>query len=146
MIGLIITINKYNNCFSHDIFTFNLNSIDDVKDKLISTLVDAFKELNIDFPLELLDFEYIWFDSQYTKLPVFTYKIYDNSWLENIWDDQDIYTDVLSKLYELEINNPPNFSSLYNEPELDDNYDNYDNDNNKPHEFEALFNNILSQS
>ena len=144
MIGLIITINKYNNCFSHDTVTFNLNTIDDVKDKLISTLVDAFKELNIDFPLELSDFEYIWFDSQYTKLPIFMYKIYNNLWLENIWDEQDIYTDVLSKMHELEISNPPNFSSLYNEPEVDDNYEH--NENNNTHEFESIFNNILSQS
>jgi hypothetical protein len=171
MIGLIIVINKYS---SQETLTFNLKSIDEAKDKLITILVDNFKHLNVDFPLDISDFEYTWFNEESSNLPIFTYKIYNNDWITP-WDEQDIYTDVLEKLYELEITTAPNFSELYGEPiedsfekndelndekndELNDELNDEKNDelNNELNdelnidniytEFESIINNIIKKS
>jgi hypothetical protein len=120
MIALIITINKYDVCFSSETLTFTCDSITNAYNKLIITLVKYFN-IDIDFPDELSEFEYLWFDKQYTKLSMFTYNIYsDNMW--NIpWDYQYIYNDILEKINELEIKDAPDFSELYGELNYEDN-------------------------
>ena len=128
MIALIITINKYNVCFSSETLTFTCDNINNVYDKLINTLV-KYLNIYVDFPDELSEFEYLWFDKQYTKLPIFTYNIYsDNTW-NCPWDYQDIYNDILEKINDLEIKDAPDFSELYGEL-------NYENNNE--HNFEDM--------
>jgi len=141
MIALIIIINKY---LSQEILTYNMNNIDEAKNKLISILVDKFKNLNIDFPLFLSDLEYIWFNEESIELPIFTYKIFDDKWT-NPWEEQEIYTDVLDKLHEIEINTIPDFSDLYDEPSGDNLYED-NTDDNKYNEFESIIKNIINNS
>ena len=154
MIGLIIIINKY---LSQELLTFNLASIDEAKDKLISVLIDKFKNLNIDFPLLLSDLEYLWFNEEAIDLPIFSYKIFDDIWT-NPWEEQDIYSDVLDKLHEIEINTIPDLSKLYNEPSENYSYNEpsenhlYDEpsenniDANKNTELESVIKNIINNS
>ena len=142
--GLIITINKYIKYFETIKQTFVCNSLEECKYKMIEFIANQFTFLNIDFPLELNDFEYIWFEQNYTQLNVFSYtiftnftktiskgeepftedleKIYYSSKMDNEpWELQDIYYEVIEKIHELEINNPPDFSQLYEEPDPDEN-------------------------
>ena len=158
MIGLIIVINKY---LSQEILTFNFNSIDEAKNKLISILIDKFKNLNIDFPLLLSDLEYLWFNEESLDLPIFTYKIFDDTWT-NPWDDQEIYSDVLDKLHEIEINTTHDSDlddepdepdepdeaakdNLYNKTSNDPSYEN-NTDNDKYTELESVIKNIINNS
>ena len=143
MIGLIIIINKYS---SQETLTFNLKSIDEAKDKLITILVDNFKHLNIDFPLDISDLEYTWFNEEYNNLSIFTYKIYNNDWITP-WDEQDIYTDVLDKLYELEIATAPDFSELYGEPTESSVDKSIELDTNEKYtDFESIMKEIINNS
>jgi hypothetical protein len=145
MIGLIIIINK-NNC--QDTLTFDVNTIDEAKNKLISILVNNFKDMNIDFPLLISDFEYLWFNEEAKNLPVFTYKIYNNNW-DNPWDEQEIYTDVLEQLYELEINTSHNMLDYYidEESNIDNKYiDLESNNNTKYTDYELMMKEIINNS
>ena len=98
--GLVININKYNSYCEIKHTTYICNSIDDCKNKLIDLLVLEFNNLHIDFPLDILDFEYIFLKQNYINTNVFNYMIFfDNEWIHP-WEHQDIYTDVLDKLFE----------------------------------------------
>jgi hypothetical protein len=146
--GLIVTINKFNNCFESYQEIYTGNSMEDVNNKLINIISTEFNKINIDFPLELSDFEYIWFKQNYVKCDAFSYKIfYDGKWSEP-WDNQEIYSDVLDKMLEKTIANPPDFSEMYGEPNPDE--DKIDNFAEAPSEqlleFEQRIKEIIEQS
>jgi hypothetical protein len=117
-IKLVILITKYKNHFELNKNIIYCNSIDECRNKLINFLADEFSNLNIDFPMDLNEFEYIWFDYSYVKSNAFDYLIVSSEetliW-NNPWELQDIYSDVLDIMYEKDVNNPPNFSELYGE-------------------------------
>jgi hypothetical protein len=122
-IGLVITVNKFNHYWNTTQSTFVCDTLDNAKKTLVNNLASQFYVLNIDFPLELADFEYIWFNQQQVEADSFYYKVFmDGSWSEP-WDTHDIYADVLDAMLDLETNNPPDFSTLYGEPNPDENAD-----------------------
>jgi len=147
-IGLIITINKFNNWFETIQTTFVSNTIDDAKNDLIEFLASHFKNLNIDYPLDLNDFEYLWFKQQYVNANSFYYKLFiDGIWSEP-WDNQDIYSDVMDKIFEQETENPPDFTNLYGEPDPDENInDKFGGiESDQISEFEEKLTEIIKQS
>ena len=102
--GLFINMNKYNNQCEIFHSTHICNSLDDCKNKLIDYLVLQFNNLYIDFPLDILDFEYIYLNQNYINTNIFNYSIFhEDQWIHP-WEHQDIYTDVLNKLHENDIN------------------------------------------
>lgn len=147
-IGLIITINRFTSYFESNTYTSVFENIDEARNKLVSILVENFKYLNIDFPNNLVDFEYQWFKQQYVKANAFTYKIFSNGIWTEPWDYDDVYDDVLVKLEEYEIQNVPDFAKMYGEPnpdvEADDNFNIENNEN--VHEFETKLKEIISQA
>ena len=147
-IGLIITINRFSTYFESNTYTSEFDNIENARNKLVNTLVENFKYLNIDFPNNLIDFEYLWFKQQYVKANSFAYKVFvNNKWTEP-WDYDDIYDDVLVKLEEYEIQNAPDFAKMYGEPNPDvDADDNFNIENNEHvHEFETKLKEIISQA
>jgi hypothetical protein len=80
--------------------------------------VAHFTPLNIDFPLELTEFENIWFNQTYVSADAFTYKIFQNNAWSEPWSQQDIYDDVLEIMLAHEVANPPDFAKIYGEPEI----------------------------
>ena len=149
-IGLIITINKFTTYFESNTYTYiyENDNINDARNTLVSILVENFKYINIDFPDNLIDFEYEWFKQQYVKASSFTYKVFENNKWSEPWDCDDIYDDVLVKLEEYEIQNAPDFTKIYGEPNPDvDINDNFNIENNEHvHEFETKLKEIISQS
>jgi hypothetical protein len=104
--------------------------------------------LNIDYPLNLIDFEHHWFNKQYINSNAFYYKIFmDGNWHEP-WDNQDIYSDVLDKMLEEENNNPPNFNEIYGEPNPDEEViDKFSMNNNEDiHDLQTKFTEIIKNS
>ena len=149
-IGLIITINKFSTYFESNSYTYLYETINDARNKLVDTLVENFKYINIDFPDNLVDFEYLWFKQQYVNANSFTYKVFeDNRWSEP-WDSDDIYDDVLVKLEEYEIQNAPDFSKMYGEPDPESMIDTDDKSNieynEQTHEFETKLKEIITQA
>ena len=125
-IGLIIIINKYDKHFTTYEQTFICSSIDDAKNKLIDYLANNLL-LEIDYPMSLEQFEYIWFSEQYVNTNAFSYKIFSNKW-DQPWTLDEIYLDVIDKIVDNDNNNPPDFTKLYGEP--DETSDNDDKDPN----------------
>ena len=137
MIGLIATVYKYNKYFEPITQTFVADSLDIARDILINFISSNINNLQIDYPLDIDDFEYIWFDNQYIKCDLFSYKIFmDNKWLENnLWGNQEIYTDVLQYMFVKEIIELKNVVQDYdneneNENENENKDDNEINDKN----------------
>jgi hypothetical protein len=96
-------------------------NLDSCKKLLIEYLASLLKNINIDFPDDILDFEYIWFQQTFMESSFFSYDV-DN---EEPWEYQEIYEEVLEKLLQIEHANIPNFSELYSEEEEEDyNYSN----------------------
>ena len=147
-IGLTITINKFNTYFETKSYYLVCDNIDEAKNKLTDNLVENFRYITIDFPLDLIDFEYLWFKQQYVNTNAFVYKIFTNGQWTEPWETQDIYDEVLEKLEVQEIENVPDFSKMYGEPdpdiEADDNF-NVEN-NEQTHEFETKLKEIISQA
>lgn len=118
--GLIVTINKFKTYFESIQHTYTGTSLEDVYDKLINILASEFNILNIDYPTEFTDFEYLWFKQTYVNCNAFSYKIFSNNkWFE-AWEPQEIYSDVLDKMLEQATTNPPDFSQVYGEPNPDE--------------------------
>ena len=146
-IALLIRINKYKQYFESDQKTFICESIEEAKNNIINILVKNFSHLNIDYPDDFNDFEYIWF-KKYIKVNAFDYKIFDgNQWIEP-WELQDIYSDVLDLMQKNEEADPPNFDEIYGEPEPDENViDDFSMDKSEQiHEFEKKLTEIIIQS
>jgi len=100
-IGLSITFIKYNNHFKILNEYLVCDNIEEAREKLIDYFIKQIKDINIDFPLEFDDFEYIWLDNNYIDGNMINYKIFiKNEWIEP-WELQEIYSDVLNKLDEL---------------------------------------------
>jgi hypothetical protein len=118
--GLIVIINKFNNKYENYNKTIECSSLDDTKNKLIKYLSDELSCLNIDYPLDLESFDYLWFNNEYIKANSFDYYVFiDNKWIQP-WTLSEIYLDVYDKMLENENNNPPNFEELYSEPIIED--------------------------
>ena len=118
--GLIITTNRFNNYFESKTYPIICDSIESAKNELINTLVKEFKNLKIDFPDDLNDFEHVVFNEQYVKSNAFTYKVFDNNTWSEPWEPNEIYTDVLDKMLEEENKEQVDFDKLYKDEEQED--------------------------
>ena len=114
--GLIINLNKYNTYCEIIHKTFICESIEECRNELINFLVSELNVLNIDFPLEFSDFEYIWLKQNYINTNIFNYMIFSNNIWSSPWELDDIYTDVLDKIHDYEI---ANFNPDEDEPDND---------------------------
>ena len=76
--ALVLTINKYSTYFETQTIYNIYDSLEIAKQALIDIIFSNFKYLNIDYPTDLIDFEYIWFKEQYVKTNAFVYQIYYN--------------------------------------------------------------------
>jgi hypothetical protein len=119
-IGLIVNINKFNKCFETSNATFVCDSDDEAKNKMIEHLVTYMGSLNIDYPMDLDDFEYVWFKQNYVKTNAFTYFIFNETKWHQPWDLQEIYEEFLDKMVEKDSSNPPDFDTIYGEPNPDE--------------------------
>ena len=127
-VGLIVYIVKYKAHFETDVKTFECTSLKDARQKLVAHLTNAFKHLVIDFPEDMLDFEYIWFHEQYVKANAFNYKVYYNNKWSEPWDAQYIYDCVLESINKFDINADIDYGEMYDEPSLDELYEKSDKD------------------
>ena len=123
-IGLIVTINKFVNysgqkCFKTKTVTTMCKTLEEAHDELVTYLCSQFKDLNIDFPIDINEFEFMWFDREYVETHAFKYKVFNNGWSEP-WEMEDIYSDVMDRMFQTEVENPPDFSQLYGEPNPDE--------------------------
>ena len=128
MIGLIITINKYTSWFSSNTDTFTFNTLDEVQNKLVNYLTEKVITMNIDFPQELEDFEYVWFKENYLNAPFFSYKIFNNNDWSEPWDKQDIYSLVLDNIIKVQEESNINYDNLYGDPNAEETSGFYSND------------------
>jgi len=146
--ALVLTINKYSTYFETQTIYNIYDSLEIAKQSLIDIIFSNFKNINIDYPTDLIDFEYLWFKEQYVKTNAFVYQLcYNDKWSEP-WDPQDIYDDVLEKIQDYENKNVPDFSKIYGEPnpdmEEDDNFTS--NHTEQSHEFEQKLKEIISSA
>ena len=148
MVGLIINFIKYTQYFNIITESYICNDIDDAKKKLIDYLINQFQYLKIDFPLNLEDFEYIWFKNEYINTNVFTYKIFINNKWEEPWELQDIYTDLLDILQNIENEKILDLSEIYGEPNPDEyKEDNFSiNNSEETCELKNIMNKIINDS
>lgn len=130
-IGLIVTINKYDSYYESAQYNCVCDSLDATRVKLIDYICYHFKDLNIDFPLELDDFQNIWFNQTYVKADAFRYKVFHNDKWDEPWEYQDIYSDVMEQLITIESTNPPDFSKIYGEVDPDEEIDITNEEKNK---------------
>lgn len=120
-IALSLTVNKFINHFESIPYFLTFDSLEDTRNEIVNILVTHFKKLNINYPHELIEFEYELFSQQYVKTDAFTYKIYQNEKWEEPWETQDIYDDVIEKIIYEDSKDPPDFSEMYGEPDPDEN-------------------------
>jgi hypothetical protein len=144
--ALVLTINKFSTYFETQTIYKMYDSLEIAKQSLIDIIFNNFNHINIDYPSDLIDFEYKWFKEQYVKTNAFVYQIYNNDTWSEPWDSQDIYEDVLEKIQDYENKNIPDFSKIYGEPnpdmEEDDNFTS--NHTEHSHEFEQKLKEIIS--
>ncbi len=148
--GLCLTINKYHNYFDTVSYYEVFDSAEILYKSLIDILSSHFTHLNIDFPQEINDFEYLWFGQQYVRASVFTYRVFNmNKWSEP-WEAQDIYDDVLENLLNHDSAHPPDFNQIYGEPDPDENvvdkFNISDETNEQIRIMDAKLNQIMSDS
>lgn len=112
MFQIIIIINNFFPYIKQFKTVEYYNTIDECKEYLINYISDNFKTLNIDFPLTLEEFEYIWFDNNRAEADAFLYTIiplnenrdnYKLSWNEP-WTLDEVYSLILDKMYIDEVN------------------------------------------
>jgi len=127
---------KFKNNFDVTTKNFICDNLDDAKNKLIDYLVSEFEHLKLNFPLEFTDFEYLWLNQQYISCDMLNYKLFINNQWEEPWDLQDIYSDVIDKLMEKDMNKGFNFSEIYGEPDADESNNNNFNIENNEFNFE----------
>ena len=139
-VGLIVTINKYKTFFTSVQTSIVCDNIDDAYTELVKYIVAHFTPLHIDFPLELTDFENIWFNQTYVNADAFTYKLFHNNKWEEPWTQQEIYDDTLEVMLAHETANPPDFSKVFGEDSINDNLEanNFLENNIKDKDIEEL--------
>lgn len=120
-IALSLTVNKFISHFESISYYLTFDTLENVKTEIINILVTHYKKLHINYPHNLVDFEYEIFNQQYVKADTFNYKIYYNDKWEEPWENQDLYDEVIEKIINEEIENPPDFSEIYGEPDPDEN-------------------------
>jgi hypothetical protein len=147
-IGLVVTINKFKHYWETSQTTWSCDTIDEANEKLINHLAKELGNLNIDYPLDLADFEHQWFNQQYANSNAFYYGIFMEGVWHQPWEHQDIYSDVLNKMEQNEQVEPPNFEEIYGEPDPDeDKIDNFSMENNEQiHEFEKKLTQIITDA
>ena len=146
--ALSLTINKYTTYFESINHFLVFENLDELRKELINILTNQYKNYNIDYPLELIKFENIIFNNEYIKADAFVYKIFfGNKWIDEPWDNQEIYDDVLESILNIDVKNPPDFSEIYGEPDPDENIINNSNiEDEKINEIEKRLNNIMEQT
>ena len=118
-VGLIIIINKFKAYFESKIETIECESILDAKKYLLNYLLTQFGKLNIDYPMDLNEFEYLWFGGdKYVNSNAFDYKIFTDKW-EQPFERSDLYSEFLDLMLAYDSENPPDYSKLYGEPDPD---------------------------
>lgn len=119
-IGLVVNIFKFNHNFDTSNATFVCESLEDVKKNLINYLISQLGNLNIDYPMDLTEFENIWFKQNYVNTNAFNYFVFhDNKWSQP-WELHEIYDEFLDKMIENDSSNPPDFEIIYGEPNPDE--------------------------
>jgi hypothetical protein len=102
--GLILNINCSTETITHK---YVCDTLDNCYIEIIECLTNEINKLTIDFPLELDKFEYIWFNQTYTTNNFFSYSIfYNDVWLEEKWSAEEVYDEIITKIFEIENNNP----------------------------------------
>lgn len=147
-IALSLTINKNINYYESTPYFLTFDSLENARSELINILFTHFKKLHINYPNDLVDFEYEYFNQQYVKADSFVYKIYYNNRWDEPWETQDIYDDVIEKIVMEESDNPPDFSEIYGEPDPDENIINsFTMENDECYkEMESKLKEIINQS
>ena len=120
-VALSLTVNKFSNYFEAIPYFLTFDTLENAKNEMINILVTHYKKLHINYPQEILDFEYINFNKEYVKAESFIYKIYYNDKWDEPWENQDIYSDVIEKIINEDSDSPPDFSEIYGEPDPDEN-------------------------
>lgn len=147
--GLIITINKYNKTyFESKEKTWVLDNEETVYSELIKYLVLQFKDLKFDYPLDLVDFDYLWFDKQYVNCNSFSYKVFNGEKWYEPWEYQDIYSDVFDAIQDEENKTHPDFTHMYGEPDGDEYKDNPEplDETDQYQYMESKINDIISET
>lgn len=127
MYSLVVIINKYINYFDQ----FKYHKICDTMKECESVLVDFIsghvKDLNIDFPLDLEDFNTIWFDNNRVEADSFTYLIIPlnkssitYNWNEP-WNLNDVYDLLLDNIHKIELENQIHTSNQNSNSDDEDN-------------------------
>ena len=147
-VALSLTINKFTTYFEAIHCFLIFDTLENAKTELVNILVSHYKKLQINYPHDLEDFDYIVFNYQYVKAESFIYKIYYNDKWDEPWENQDIYNDVIEKIIKEESENPPDFSEIYGEPDPDENIINsFTMENDECYQqMEAKLKEIISQS
>lgn len=119
-IGLIVTINKFVKFYQSDEKTFVCDTLEMARKNLINYLAEEFNKIVVDFPIELDDLRYVWFDESYVDADIFRYKVFNNGIWEEPWEAQDVYSDVYDMMFEKECENPIDYGVLYCETTLEE--------------------------
>jgi len=145
-----IIINKYTKYFISNETNFISDSLENTKNQIIKIIANEFKDIHIDYPIELDDFEYKWFGEQYINSSSFYYKIFDsnfNKWIEP-WNKQEIYSDVIDFIINEDSQNPPDFNKIFGEPDPNDNtldkFSMLDNENNIINKINTAYNTMIN--
>jgi hypothetical protein len=147
-IALSLTVNKFTSYFESISYFLTFDTLENTKNGMINILINHFKKIHINYPHNLIDFEYELFNQNYVKSDAFIYKIFKNNNWEEPWDTQDIYEEVIEKIIKEDSDNPPDFSEIYGEPDPDENIINkFTIENDECYqEMEKKLKEIISQS
>lgn len=115
-IGLYLNITKFKSFYETIPYFLIVPTIEIAKQEILKILSTYFKVLNIDYPLEFHEFEFIWFNQQYINVSAFSYKLFINNKWEEPWELQELYNDILEIMHDEEI-------KLINESVQDDEED-----------------------
>ena len=101
----LVVITTRDNPLTQNKAIFLCSTLNECKNILIDYLTKIFNELNIDFPIDILEFEYKWFTQNYVDINCFDYIIINpNDTNLNVWNSPwelgDIYSDVTDRIYQ----------------------------------------------
>jgi hypothetical protein len=104
--NIIITKPKYN---KYETFNFICNDLEECKNKIIVTVKNIIFA-TIDYPLDITEFELLWYSDNYMDNRVFDYNIFQNNEWIKPWSDQELYESILELIYTIDVQD-----SLFNE-------------------------------